>query len=98
MYYYYAIVAAFPGIKIWWKKHLTTFQIIQFVVDLSFIYYCMYVKHIGNGDCQGDRAAGNYIDLSLGWAGTALISSYLYLFIEFFLKTYVISAPKRKVD
>ncbi|KAJ3359474.1 hypothetical protein HDU91_004916 [Kappamyces sp. JEL0680] len=88
MYYYYAMVAAYPGIKIWWKKHLTTLQIIQFVVDLGFIYYCMYYVVVAKNECQGD--------VNAGWAGTVLISSYLYLFIEFFYKTYVRTAPKAK--
>jgi fatty acid elongase 3 len=94
MYYYYAMVAAYPGIKIWWKKHLTTLQIVQFVVDLGFVYYCMFrvvyhevISYLMQGSCQGEVWAG--------WVGTILLSSYLYLFVVFFYKTYL--TPKQKI-
>ena len=86
MYYYYAVVAAYPGIKIWWKKHLTSLQIIQFCVDLTVIYYIMltmtvlYILILKEDTCQGDYRAAIF--------GTGLISSYLLLFIDFFYKTY----------
>lgn len=40
MYYYYACASI--GIKIWWKKYLTTLQITQFVIDLVAIFYASY--------------------------------------------------------
>ncbi|KAL1738020.1 ELO family, partial [Schizophyllum fasciatum] len=40
MYYYYWASAG--GAKIWWKKYLTTMQIIQFVIDLHFVYFGTY--------------------------------------------------------
>lgn len=63
-------------------------QIVQFVVDLVVIYYIMYnaiVVRLGfdlptGGDCYGD--------LNAGYFGTAVISSYLLLFIDFFIRTY----------
>ena len=35
MYYYYFITTLSPGIKLWWKKYLTSLQISQFVIDVS---------------------------------------------------------------
>jgi len=86
MYYYYARTAA--GHQVWWKKHLTTLQITQFVVDLAAIYFCYaahyshkgYVNLVNVGDCHGSEWAAHM--------GVFVISSYLYLFIEFFTKTY----------
>ncbi|GJJ09688.1 hypothetical protein Clacol_003912 [Clathrus columnatus] len=37
MYYYYYATAG--GQTIWWKKYLTSMQIIQFVIDLFVIYF-----------------------------------------------------------
>jgi fatty acid elongase 3 len=63
-------------------------QIAQFVIDLCVIYYIMYnaltvrldLPFPTNGDCYGDLHAGYF--------GTAIISSYLLLFIDFFVRTY----------
>jgi fatty acid elongase 3 len=51
MYYYYArtSVSAKP---IWWKKHLTTFQIVQFIIDVAVINFCLYVFSAVNHDRQ----------------------------------------------
>ena len=67
---------------------LTTMQIAQFVIDLTVIYYIMYNAIVirlelpfpSRGDCYGD--------LNAGYFGTAVISSYLLLFIDFFIRTY----------
>ena len=38
MYYYYARTAI-SSRPIWWKKYLTTLQIIQFVIDITIIFF-----------------------------------------------------------
>ncbi|KAI7875339.1 GNS1/SUR4 membrane protein [Lichtheimia hyalospora FSU 10163] len=86
MYYYYFRTAS--GAKIWWKRYLTTMQIIQFVIDLVVIYSCTYTfyankyaPHLPNfGSCAGGEGAA--------WFGCALLSSYLLLFINFYRMTY----------
>ncbi|KAH7911209.1 GNS1/SUR4 membrane protein [Hygrophoropsis aurantiaca] len=86
MYYYYYATAG--GAKIWWKKYLTTIQIIQFVIDLFVVYFGTYqhyaatyfphLPHIAN--CAGTETAALF--------GCGLLSSYLVLFINFYIQTY----------
>lgn len=40
MYYYYAMSAI--KVRVWWKKHLTTLQICQFIIDIVVIGYAYY--------------------------------------------------------
>lgn len=85
MYYYYFRAAG--GARLWWKRYLTSLQITQFVIDLVFIYFCSY-QHFAYhyttwpvyGKCSGTEGAAIF--------GCTLITSYLFLFIEFFRKTY----------
>ncbi|ORZ18632.1 GNS1/SUR4 family-domain-containing protein [Absidia repens] len=86
MYYYYFRTAS--GAKIWWKRYLTTMQIVQFVIDLFAIYFCTYTyfaytyyPHMPNmGSCAGTETSAIF--------GCALLSSYLLLFINFYRITY----------
>jgi len=86
MYWYYFQSAR--GIKIWWKKYITILQIIQFVIDLGFIYFASYTYFANayfpwlpsSGTCAGKEFAA--------LAGMGIISSYLVLFIGFYISTY----------
>jgi len=85
MYYYYARSAM--GANIWWKKYLTTLQIVQFVCDITICYFCTLSYYAGtlnpnliSPDCYGTPFAA--------WFGCAILSSYLGLFIQFFFLTY----------
>ncbi|KAK3679906.1 Fatty acyl-CoA elongase/Polyunsaturated fatty acid specific elongation enzyme [Recurvomyces mirabilis] len=86
MYWYYFQSAR--GIKIWWKKYITMLQIIQFVIDLGFIYFASYTYFSASyfswlptaGICAGEEFAA--------FAGMAIITSYLFLFIGFYISTY----------
>jgi len=80
MYFYY-MLATF-GVNVWWKKYLTSLQIIQFVIDLIFCFYATiygFVLKSKNG-CAGDEW--------LAFVGISLLSSYLLMFIDFFANTY----------
>ncbi|KAI9302887.1 GNS1/SUR4 family-domain-containing protein [Cunninghamella echinulata] len=86
MYYYYFRTAS--GAKIWWKRYLTTMQIIQFVIDLFIIYFCTYTYFAHTyypflpnmGSCAGTEGSALF--------GCGLLSSYLLLFINFYRITY----------
>lgn len=84
---------------IWWKQYITMFQITQFVLDLGFIYFACWnyfsseympsLPHYGTcGEKQQETAA---------FTGCAILTSYLVLFIMFYLSTYRRPSAKRAV-
>ncbi|KAE8373382.1 GNS1/SUR4 family-domain-containing protein [Aspergillus bertholletiae] len=86
MYWYYFQSAR--GIRIWWKEWVTRLQIIQFVIDLGFVYFASYTYFTSTyfpwipnaGHCAGEEFAA--------LSGIIVISSYLVLFILFYFATY----------
>jgi len=86
MYYYYYATAG--GARIWWKKYLTSMQIGQFVIDLFAVYFGTYSYYAANyfhnlpnlGSCAGTEFAAVF--------GCGLLTSYLLLFINFYIQTY----------
>jgi len=86
MYWYYFQAAR--GVRIWWKKYITMLQIIQFVIDLGFVYFASYTYFSNSyfpwapnmGTCAGEEFAA--------FAGMGILSSYLLLFISFYFATY----------
>ncbi|KAG8906107.1 hypothetical protein FRB99_007568 [Tulasnella sp. 403] len=87
MYYYYWATAG--GRKIWWKKYLTSMQITQFIIDLFVVYFATYAyfsstyfpgRYPSPGNCAGEEHAAIF--------GCGLLTSYLFLFIDFYIRTY----------
>lgn len=97
MYFYYFLAAC--GIRVWWKEWVTRFQIMQFVLDLGFVYVATYNKLIYEyfpsllgsipvcGPCNGSMGAA--------FAGCGILSSYLVLFISFYFEVYKKKTTRR---
>ncbi|KAH3899747.1 probable Elongation of fatty acids protein 2 [Saccharomycodes ludwigii] len=93
MYWYYFLASR--GIRVWWKEWVTRFQIIQFLLDIGFIYFATYQKIVHTfapqiphcGDCVGSTGATI--------AGCCIISSYLFLFIAFYIDVYLRRGTKK---
>ncbi|KAB2576697.1 GNS1/SUR4 membrane protein [Lasiodiplodia theobromae] len=92
MYWYYFQSAR--GIRIWWKKYITIMQILQFVLDLGFVYFASWTYFTSTywpwlpnaGRCAGEEFAA--------FSGIAILTSYLFLFILFYIATYKKPVPK----
>ncbi|GAB1314366.1 Fatty acyl-CoA elongase/Polyunsaturated fatty acid specific elongation enzyme [Madurella fahalii] len=86
MYWYYFQSAR--GVRIWWKEWITRLQIIQFIIDLGFVYFASYTYFTSTywpwmpnaGKCAGEEFAA--------FSGIGILSSYLFLFISFYFATY----------
>lgn len=106
MYYYYYLTAVPSPPKIWWKQHITTLQISQFVLDLGFVGYGYSLLYRYNaefarrgGNMTQEEAARDGIFYCAGrdpWAlfSLLLLASYLLLFIDFFARTYLVKKTK----
>ena len=82
MYLYYLLSSLGPNVQkyLWWKKYLTTLQLIQFVIIFFHALQPLFF------DCNYPKAA------SLLFAGTGL--QYFILFMIFYKSTY--GKPKTK--
>jgi len=78
MYFYYLVQSL--GRDVWWKKYITSMQIVQFVIDLVGIGMWWVYRDVWGYKCTGT-------ELSLFFA-VAILSSFLILFMNFFAKTY----------
>lgn len=88
MYFYYALstVGAKPG----WPMLVTILQIVQFIVDLSLFAYGFMQNHASGYKCAGPL---------YGWVfGAAVLSTFLLLFIQLFVKRYVVGKKAHAAD
>lgn len=97
MYWYYFQAAR--GVRVWWKEWVTRIQIIQFVIDLGFVYFASYTFVPSLAFLMCRYFASNYFSYLpnngtcageefAAIFGCALLSSYLFLFIGFYAATY----------
>mmetsp|Transcript_55703 Transcript_55703/g.113880 ORF Transcript_55703/g.113880 Transcript_55703/m.113880 type:complete len:288 (-) Transcript_55703:54-917(-) len=95
MYYYYTLASL--KINVWWKKYLTQFQIIQFVVDIAACVYASshepIMTEIGLGALNRPYCHGTLKGAAFG-IGT--IFSYLVLFIIFYISSYAEAKPVKE--
>jgi hypothetical protein len=81
MYYFYAV--SLRGIRVWWKKYITSLQIVQFVSSFAlavpYVYLDLGAGRGWGGGCTGHRAF---------FFSCFLNATFLVLFIRFYLNTY----------
>ncbi|XP_062131368.1 elongation of very long chain fatty acids protein F-like [Drosophila sulfurigaster albostrigata] len=86
MYFYYMTSAIYPGMKdrLWWKKGITIFQIIQFIIIISHSLYIL----IFNPECK--------YPLVLHFMIVGIAFTFLVMFTKFYIKTYVKPRKQKK--
>ena len=90
MYSYYFLATLGPHVQkyLWWKRYLTSLQILQFVVFLVMLVN--WELRVWRGECD--------------WPGTVVhvwllhMSSFLALFLNFYFKTYSAKQTQPKKD
>ncbi|XP_066261018.1 very long chain fatty acid elongase AAEL008004-like [Euwallacea similis] len=76
MYFYYFLTALGPQVQkyLWWKKYLTTFQMIQFVAIMVHAFQLLFI------DC-------NFPKLFVWWIGSHAVL-FFFLFKDFYQRSY----------
>lgn len=85
MYSYYCL-STFPKLRkfLWWKRYLTSIQIVQFCLDLAHslqVFYFPYCKYH-----------------TLTYVQTAFSLTFLYLFVQFYLRNYISRNKSKQLD
>lgn len=82
-YYYLSSVSEAVQKSLWWKKYITIFQMVQFAVILACISYALWQP-----DCT--------VPTLTAYLAGILAFSFLLLFSNFYVRTYVLAGPKRR--
>jgi len=107
MYYYFFATAG--GKKLGWKRELTLFQVIQFVIDMAFVYYGLffmfsthfpslapYTAYIWPALPDGQKTCG--ASYKAAAFGVPIGMTYLGLFVDFYWRNYMRKGGAKKLD
>jgi len=88
MYYYYFRCEL--GLSTWWKKYITSAQILQFCWDLGWHNFWLYAHYVRLGKWGLGRAqdTGCHGSVLVKWWSDFVILSFLLLFVQFYKKSY----------
>ncbi|GMS85928.1 hypothetical protein PENTCL1PPCAC_8103, partial [Pristionchus entomophagus] len=84
-YFFRSIRVPIPGAI---AKAITTSQILQFVISIVILVLCGVEYYLVKSDCA--------MDIRCFWFASIMDLSYLVLFVNFFLKAYVVKGGKDK--
>lgn len=86
MYTYYLLAAMGPRMQkyLWWKKYLTTFQMVQFILVMLHAFQLLFIE------CDYPKAFA-------WWIGLHAVMFY-FLFSDFYKQTYMKKTPKKIVQ
>ena len=87
-YYYFACTVPFLRDGLWWKKYLTTLQILQFVTSIVFAGF-LVAAHVDTDSVQGCAGWNAFL------CSTAFNIALLALFVNFYKKSYVEGKAKK---
>lgn len=87
MYWYYLLTVF--NIRPWWKKYITQFQIVQFIIGIAIhtsavVYHYQFSKECRSYDGYGNQFAG------------LIMWSYLFLFIDLYRRSYTSRPAQRE--
>jgi fatty acid elongase 3 len=88
MYYYYFVSTM--GYSPWWKRYITSGQIVQFVAGILYATVQLYEYYATNGNCGGD--------IRFAWVSQGVALSFLFLFINFYVQTYTKGRAQRRPE
>lgn len=85
MYTYYLLAAMGPKVQpfLWWKKYLTAFQMLQFIIIMVHAFQLLFIE------C-------NYPKAFVWWIGLHAVM-FLFLFKEFYQQSYQQKKPRKSV-
>jgi len=84
---YYHFYVATLNQHPWWKKYLTTAQIVQFLSVLTITTFWLIADYQHGGACAGNK--------KVVWFSQFVNVTFLALFLNFYIKTYT-AKPKQK--
>eukprot|EP01122_Echinamoeba_exundans_P007446 TRINITY_DN2304_c0_g1_i1.p1 TRINITY_DN2304_c0_g1~~TRINITY_DN2304_c0_g1_i1.p1 ORF type:complete len:285 (-),score=76.76 TRINITY_DN2304_c0_g1_i1:260-1114(-) len=89
MYWYYLM--AILKVEVWWKKYITSIQIIQFCLDIS----SFGLSAVWNKYWVKETVCSSWEVWWYNYVASSIVASYLVLFIQFYIEVYLSGRNKK---